>query len=515
MSDPGPVPSDLEEQPDSLTGTVVRGASMSGLGFFLAQTMNLAVYMALTRLLTPHEFGVYAAGSILITFAFLGTDSGMVSAVIQRRDRVEEAANTALIATAAAGLLFGLLALAASPLMGLIFDSSEVTAVAAVMSGIVAIQTLNSVPSALLQRSFSFLRRLVIEPIQVVIFGVGAIVSASLGMGVWSLVIGQYAAIVGEVVLSWTLVRWRPRLRLASYAMWRELVHFGRYVLISGVLVAAGEEGTALIVGRFLGTSALGQFRNGYRLALMPWRMLVAAASYVLFPAFSRISHDAARLTPAFLRSLRWMSIAAFPAGLLLLPLGKSLTLVVLGDQWGAAGEVVAAMGMWAGAGAIIGVISEALKARGDSKLLLRLTCVKTPLLLLSMLAMVPLGLTAAAYGLALGQVLSACYALHLCGRVMDIHLRAVLAQIWAPLVAAGLMAIALLPVDRAIEPATHGTIVGLILVAAEIALGLAIYALLLRLFAPTSAREVVAGVRSRLERRRGRLVPESNRTVV
>ena len=487
---------------ESLTGTVVRGVSLSGLGYVLAQLINLGVYIVLTRLLSPSEFGVYAAGSVLVGLALLGTDGGMVSAVIHRRDRLEEAANTALIATATGGFLFALMALAAAPLVGAIVRDSEVTDVAAVMSGTVFVQALSSIPNALLQRQFSFMRRLVIEPVDVIVFGACAITLASVGLGVWSMVIGQYAALAGDVVLGWTLVRWRPRLRLATYEMWRELIGYSRYLVISGAIFWAYEQGPTFIVGRFFGTAPLGQFRNGFRLASTPLGLLVSGAAYVLFPAFARISHDAARLAPAFLRSLRWISIAALPMGLILLPLGHSLTVLLLGDRWGPAGEVTAALGAWTGAGVIISMCGEALKATGRTKEHLRMVAVQMPVTLAAMAVLVPVSLTAAAYGLSLGAALAACYAMLLASRHMDVSVREMVAELWPPLIAAVGMALALLPVDNLLDPPAHGTVVGLLLLAGEGLGGALIFAALMRLVAPERTREAASAAMRFLNRR-------------
>src|SRR4029453_12389652 len=100
---------------------------------------------------------------------------GMLSALIQRRDRLDEAADTALVATLVAGLLLGLVGLGLAPLVGRFFGSHEATLVAAAMSGCVLVRQVAVVPDALLQRRFSFARRLVAEPLSIVAFGVAAI----------------------------------------------------------------------------------------------------------------------------------------------------------------------------------------------------------------------------------------------------------------------------------------------------------------------------------------------------
>src|SRR5262249_54167097 len=101
-----PEPESEPEQRRGLAGTVVRGASYSALGYAVAQAITLATYIVLARIITPHDFGVYTAATVLIGFTLLVTESGMVSAVVQRRDHFEEAANTALLATLASGLTF-------------------------------------------------------------------------------------------------------------------------------------------------------------------------------------------------------------------------------------------------------------------------------------------------------------------------------------------------------------------------------------------------------------------------
>src|SRR5438105_14796717 len=96
------------ETPRSLTRIVVRGAGLAGAGHILTQVISLVAYLALARLATPHEFGQLAAGSIVVGAGLLVSEAGMLAAVVQRRDRVEEAASTALVATVLGGILLSL-----------------------------------------------------------------------------------------------------------------------------------------------------------------------------------------------------------------------------------------------------------------------------------------------------------------------------------------------------------------------------------------------------------------------
>src|SRR3954468_8351902 len=75
-----------------LAGTVMRGVAIAGGGYALTQILTGVTYLVLARLATPAEFGQLAAGTLLVGLAGLFTESGMLSALVYRRDRLEEAA---------------------------------------------------------------------------------------------------------------------------------------------------------------------------------------------------------------------------------------------------------------------------------------------------------------------------------------------------------------------------------------------------------------------------------------
>ena len=487
-----------DQAPRGLARTVVRGASMAAGGYALAQGLNLVVYLVLARLLTPKEFGIYAAATILLGFMGLISESGITSALIHRKDRIEEAMSTGAVWTLVAGVGLSLAALALSPLIGIFFDDSKTGEIAAVMSGVVLLQTLTSVPSAILQRSFSFRRRMIIEPVQVVVFGTVAIVAAAKGLGAWALVVGQYAGVLIDTILSWALVSFRPKLRLASVRMWRELAGYGRHVFAGSMALRVGEQSDTAIVGKFLGAAPLGQFRYAFRLAMTPFQMLLSAAAYVLFPAFARITGDRGRFRAAFLRSLRWMCVLGFPGGLILVPLGVPLAVLVFGDVWRQAGYAAMGMGLYTGAMALNSIASEGLKADGRPEFATRMNLVTAVVTIIAMLAFVPLGLAAVAVGLSLGAVCGAAVGLAYAIRVIGLRSRDILSEIWPPLLAALAMVAVMTPVEfLLVEADSRGTAVGLALLAIEGLAAALIYVAVLAALAPETGRELLRGAAS------------------
>jgi PST family polysaccharide transporter len=409
-----------------------------------------------------------------------------------------------VVATFLAGLLIGLLMLALAPAIGAFFDSETVTGIAAAAAGLALLRTIAVVPEALLQRRFSFLRRMVVEPGSVLAFGITGVVLTANGLGVWGLVIAQYASFLMGALLSWGLVHWRPQLRLASFAMWRELISYGRHTIAATTVIRVGEEIPVFLLGRFTGAAALGQLRYGRRIASLPLAMIMAAASYVLFPAFARIATERERFHASVLRALRWMAILAIGGGMIMIPLGKPLTTLAFGPVWAAAGEAVMALGVYTAARGISSLIVEAFKAHGRPDVVTRMNVVELVVGTIAMLALLPFGLVGVCVGISIGSVIRAVYAIRRAHVVVGLPLRNMLEAIRAPLLAAFVMVAILLPLDiLVLHAGDHATLPGLLLLALEAALGLAIYAGILHVLIPGALAELRGLLRKMWKRSR------------
>jgi PST family polysaccharide transporter len=489
----GPPPHAAEDAaPEELTRTVLRGVGIAGIGYVGAQAITLGFYLALARLATPSDFGELAAGSLVVGFGMMASESGMMAAVIHRRHGVEEAASTATVATLVGGIVFTLIALALSPLIGLFFRSDTVGAVAAVMSGTILLRTLDAVPSALMQRQFSFVRRTVVEPAVAAAFGIGAVIGTSNGLGVWGLVIGAYAGGITALVLSWGLVRWRPNLSLVSFETWREMAGYGRHVFAATLILRIGEQADTIWLGRFLGTAPLGQYRYAWRLASTPFLAVLAAGSYVLFPAFARIATEWERFERAFLRSLRWMCLIGFPGGLIMVPLGEPLAVTLFGGVWRPAGIAVAYMCLYCGGACLSSVASEAVKAHGRTSTLTKMHAVMTGATVVAMGALLPFGLNGVAAGVSVGAAVGGAYAIRAVRTTVGFTLPEARREVLAPALASAIMAAAVWPLEHFVFMASHQpTVPALLLIALESLIAAVVYLVALRPLSPEAFREV------------------------
>jgi PST family polysaccharide transporter len=312
-------------------------------------------------------------------------------------------------------------------------------------------------------------------------------------------VIGLYAQALADVVLSWGMIRWRPKLRQVSFGMWRELVGYGRHVLAGSAIRRFGEQVPVFVAGGMLSQSAVGQLQYANRIVTTPYALLVAGVSYVIFPAFARIAGDRDRFKPALLRTLRWSAVIAMPIGLILAPLGEPLAIVVFGERWSLAGEVTAAICLFIPAQTIAAEIGEGFKGAGIPAKRTRVNAIAVIAGAVTMLALTPaIGLFGVGIGISVDAITGAAVAIAIASRTMEIPIRSFLVSIAPAAGAAVLMVAVLFPVEKLlVDAADHGTALGLLLLAAEGLLGLAIYLLALRVLAPGIGTELLGLVRT------------------
>jgi O-antigen/teichoic acid export membrane protein len=484
--------------PGGLARVVLRGAGVAGAGYAVTQAISLASYLVLARLLQPADLGTFAAATIPLTIGLVLGESGLLGALIQRHDRVEEAFDSAFVASLAAGVALTIVAIAAAPLLGLFFDSSRVAAVAAVMAGSMFIRMALITPNARLARSFSFARRSVVDPLGTLAFAVGAVGGAAAGLGPWALVIGTYAQLVLDAPLAWGLAHWRPRPRLATVSMWRELARFGRPVFIGNLIRNATIQVPVVLVGRVLGSAALGQFSYAFRVASQPLAAVIDVGAYALLPAFARIAPDPARFRAGVLRGLRWTSAIAFPLGLLLIPLGTPAVVLVFGARWRTAGEATAALGVYCAALTLDSIASEVWKAAARPGLLPRMHGLSLALSLIFVAAFLPLGVVGVTIGMAVSAVGVGIYAVHGISEVVAIPLGRLVRELWAPACASCVMAAVLFVAEHGfVHSDQHGVAAGVTILALEAIAGAGIYVACLSILAPALRRELL-GILSR-----------------
>lgn len=177
------------------------------------------------------------------------------------------------------------------------------------------------------------------------------------GMGAWGLVLANVARGAVLVLALWWLAPFRPSLAVED-ASTRAAVRFGLRATLSSVFYNLYRNMDFLLIGKFMGKSAVGIYRVAFDLGMTPLEIVLQVVNRVQFPIYSRLRHHATDLRDAFYRSARSLLLILGPiTALIFFGSGDLLRLPLLDN------------GKWMAAAPIIQVLCWASLLRGISSL--------------------------------------------------------------------------------------------------------------------------------------------------
>ncbi len=484
----------------SLGTLVLRGTSWKLGSQIVVQVGRIGFVLVLARLLTPTDFGLVAMALVVTGFVIAFSDLGLGAALVQRHAIDERDRSTVFWIGLGAGVLLTAVGIALSGPLAYFYGEPAVQGLMAALSLSFVVTALGATQRALLTREMDF-RRLELSTIAGVYMG-GAIgvVCAVAGWGPWALVAQQLTIAVVSTAVVWLVSPWRPRF-VYSNASLRSLGGYGGNVLGTRLTYYAQESALPLIIGRALGSAALGVFTIAYTIALVPLTRLAIPVGEVLFPAFSQLQHDRERITEFWLRALRILAAISMPAMAGLIVVAPDLIPTLLGEQWDEAVPVVQILA-WVGLlQALAAWNGSILMGLGKANTLFRATLVFLVLYVLAFLVGVQWGIvgTAIAYAAA-STVLEAVY-LWLTTQALAISFFRPLRALAGVGQAALGMAVAAVALRAALVEADVAPVLRLVVV---IGSGIVIYVALCAWRAP----EVLAELRSLRRRRQDKSAP-------
>ena len=111
----------------------------------------------------------------------------------------------------------------------------------------------------------------------------------------------------------WQLASWRPRFTYSRNSL-KRLAGFGSNIVGSRFLDFVQTNMDNILVGRYLGSAALGLYSVAYNVILIPLGRLFAPISNTLFAAASRMQDEPARVAGLRLRAVRGALSVILPA---------------------------------------------------------------------------------------------------------------------------------------------------------------------------------------------------------
>jgi PST family polysaccharide transporter len=317
----------------SLKEQAIKGTMWTTIQQWSNRFVSLITFSILARLLEPDSFGLIALAGTFLAFITLFVDQGFSTAIIQRKDLEPEHLDTAFWTNVAIGWVMATITFGIAGFGADFFKEPSLTPVVRWLSLSFIISSFNSVQSAILTKRLEFKLLAMRSLISTFISAVVGITMAFMGYGVWSLVAQQLSgSFVGGIVL-WQASDWRPQWKF-SRKHFHDLFAFGINLVGINILNFFVTRGDNLLIGYFLGSTALGYYDLAYRLLLVVTSLFVGVISSIAMPIFSSIQDDLPRLRKVLYEFVELTNTIAFPVFLGMSVLAPELIVVVFGEQW-------------------------------------------------------------------------------------------------------------------------------------------------------------------------------------
>jgi O-antigen/teichoic acid export membrane protein len=262
-------------------------------------------------------------------------DLGLSSALIQKQEQDPDRLSTIFWINLLAGLLSGGLLFALQTPVALLFKEPALVDLIAVSALQLPLVALGQQFEALFQRDLRFKLIAVVQIGSDAASTALAFVLALRGHGAWALVLGTLA---GSGLNSLALFvlgmrHWPVRLAFRPGQI-KSHLRFGAYQLanINVGFVTANLD--TIIIGRYLGTEAVGVYSLAQRVTQLPKRYINPVIAKVAFPVFAKQSQDKAKMAESLLSLQRSLSHLNAPLIIGLCVVAPLLVPLVYGEKW-------------------------------------------------------------------------------------------------------------------------------------------------------------------------------------
>ncbi|HEV2169350.1 MAG TPA: lipopolysaccharide biosynthesis protein [Candidatus Binatus sp.] len=326
-------PSEGAEPNSWLWSAFARSVRDNMVAELLVQALRVGGIVVLARALSPHDFGLFKILVVVSTFAMLINEAGVPDALIQRRDLTRAHHTTAWwmsvgLALVTASILYG-----GAPALASVMKMPELREGVRLLCIPFLLEGAAVTANARLRRDLRFGPLAVADVFGEIAFLVVALGLLWNGLPVWSLAAGL-AARFGVHATTILIAGGRSPLGLPTMTAARDLTHFATRVLGGRIVDALAFNIDFILIGRLLGSTALGYYAMAWDLLRFVPDRVFRVAGRVTLPAFCHLQDQTDQLARAYLNFCGYLSRIILPIVLCAAIAAPELIRTIYGPKW-------------------------------------------------------------------------------------------------------------------------------------------------------------------------------------
>lgn len=317
----------------NLRQKTITGISWSLIDNLAYQGVAFIVGIIIANFVSPEEYG--QLGIILLFIALFNSivDSGFSNALIRKKDANNVDYCTVFIVNFSTSVGLYVLLFFTSPSIASFFHKSELDLLLKVTGIIIIINAITIIQKTILVKSIDFKTQAKASLIASLLSGIVGIITAVIGLGVWSLVIQQILRQILYTLVIWFFSKWYPKFVFSLVSL-KDLFGFGWKLMIVGIIDTAWNELNQVIIGRYYKMYALGQYTRSKQFSDGVTYGLLTVIQRVSYPSLSAVQEDDERLLHVLRKILKMTMFVLTPCILGLAACAEALLNVLIGPQW-------------------------------------------------------------------------------------------------------------------------------------------------------------------------------------
>lgn len=328
-----------------LAKRVRAGFSWNVSSALITESIRFLRSIILARLLVPEDFGLYAMALTIVgavnALSQLGLSRTIIANKFDTSDELKAHLDTVWSVELLRSFVIAILVSASAFPMSRFYGQDQLTIIVPILGLITLVGGFQNIGLTLLRKEISFAKIFWYE-LTVNVAGIALTVALAVLMrNVWALVIGLLLTAVVGTVLSYVFHSYRPRLTFEKRAL-RRVLSVGKLTLLIAVASYVMNMADNVMVGRLLGSNALGYYSLAFNISSTPISVLVFSLTTVLFPAYAEITSQRPKaLDLAFTKvfSIALLALVTISASLFLL--AEDVVQLLFGGRWTTAGTVL------------------------------------------------------------------------------------------------------------------------------------------------------------------------------
>lgn len=319
----------MKEQRNSvLTSFLWRFAERSG-----AQGVAFIVQIILARLLAPEVYGTIALVTVFTTVLNVFINSGMGTALIQKKDADELDFSTMFFFNIAMCLFLYFVMFLTAPYIAIFYNNNELTSVIRVLSLTLIISGVKNIQQAYVSRTMQFKLFFFATLGGTIGAAIIGITMAYFGFGVWALVAQQLFNAAVDTIILWMTVKWRPKW-MFSFQRLKGLFSYGWKLLVSALLDTVYNDLRQLLIGKVYSSVDLAYYNRGKQFPNFIVSNINTSMNSVLLPSMSKAQDNTTTVKGMMRRAIKTSTYIMAPLMMGLACCANNVVIVVLTEKW-------------------------------------------------------------------------------------------------------------------------------------------------------------------------------------